>query len=223
MATNIHTFYVYEHWRLDRDECFYVGKGKGRRAYSRSGRNSHWGNIVAKLERIGSGYEIRMVAVGLTEQEAFDLEVKRVAFWQDIVDLCNKTDGGDGVSGLVMSDEAKRKMSEKAKGRAGNRSMFGKKHSEETKAKMRSAKLGKAPNNAGKKYSRKPFSAEHRMKLSLSKKGRRMSDEARSKLSELRKIRPISDETRAKLSASAKRQWADPLKRPRRSKMLVGG
>lgn len=20
-------FYVYEHWRLDKDECFYVGKG----------------------------------------------------------------------------------------------------------------------------------------------------------------------------------------------------
>lgn len=25
-------FYVYEHWRLDRDECFYVGKGTGKRA-----------------------------------------------------------------------------------------------------------------------------------------------------------------------------------------------
>lgn len=222
MATNTNTFYVYEHWRLDRDECFYVGKGKGRRAYSRSGRNSHWGNIVAKLERIGSGYEIRMVAVGITEQEAFELEARRIDFWRDIVDLCNKTKGGEGVSGLVMSDEAKRKMSEKAKGRVGNKSMLGKKHSEETKEKMRLAKLGKAPNNAGKKYSRKPLSAEHRAKLSLAKKGLRMSDEARSKLSELRKIRPINSETRAKLSASARKQWADPLKRPRRGKILAG-
>ena len=33
-------FYVYEHWRPDRGECFYVGKGHGRRAYDmRRGRN----------------------------------------------------------------------------------------------------------------------------------------------------------------------------------------
>ena len=34
-------FYVYEHWRPDRDECFYVGKGKGGRANVMYGRNRH--------------------------------------------------------------------------------------------------------------------------------------------------------------------------------------
>ena len=29
-------FYVYKHWRLDRDECFYVGKESGCRAYDMS-------------------------------------------------------------------------------------------------------------------------------------------------------------------------------------------
>jgi len=27
-------YYVYEHWRPDKDICFYVGKGKGSRANS---------------------------------------------------------------------------------------------------------------------------------------------------------------------------------------------
>ncbi len=152
MATNVQTFYVYEHWRLDRDECFYVGKGQGRRAYVRGGRNVHWTNIVSKLDRIGSGYEVRLVATGLTEDQAFSLEVERISFWKDKVDLCNKTDGGDGVKGLTMSDETKKKMSDKAKGRPGVKSMLGRKHSEETKKKMSAAHKGKkkTPEHAAK-------------------------------------------------------------------------
>jgi hypothetical protein len=199
------TFYVYEHWRIDRDECFYVGKGHGDRAYRRSHRNSHWHNIVAKLERIGSGYEVRMVAVGLAEKEAFALEKERISFWRDIVDLANKTDGGDGVSGFVMSNEAKQKMSSKAKGRPGVKSMLGRKHTPETRAKMRTAKAGKKPNNFGKTYIQKvQRSNEHKAKLSAAKKGQ-----------------VISEETRAKLSEAAKRQWADPKKKPNR--MILAG
>jgi hypothetical protein len=137
------TYYVYEHWRLDKDECFYVGKGKGNRAYIRSGRGSHWHNIIHKLERIGSAYEVRIVRTGLTEKEAFALEKERIAFWRDKVDLANKTDGGDGVSGLKMSDEAKAKMRAAKIGKPGNITTLGMKFSDETKAKMRAAAIGK--------------------------------------------------------------------------------
>jgi hypothetical protein len=198
---NRQQFYVYEHWRLDKDECFYVGKGKGSRAYAKSGRNSHWNNIVGKLERIGSAYEVRIVSSGLTEEEAFQLEKERIAFWRDIVDLANKTDGGDGVSGLVMTAEVRQKMSEKAKGRKGNPTMLGKKHSDATKLKMKLAKVGKKPNNFGKKYQSGPLSDEHKAKLSAAKIGT-----------------VPKHETRAKLSEAAKKQWADPLKRPDRRK-----
>ena len=193
-------FYVYEHWRLDRDECFYVGKGCRQRAYARTGRNSHWGNIVAKLERIGSGYEVRMVACGLSEQEAIILEIERIAFWQDKVDLSNKTKGGDGVCGLVHSKESKEKMSLAAKGRPGAKTMLGKKHSEETKAKMKAAKLGKKPNNFGKKCNKGPLSEEHKAKLSEAHKGK-----------------VISAETRAKLAERARLQWQNAEKRPNRA------
>ena len=201
--SNINIFYVYEHWRLDRDECFYVGKGCRNRAYARSGRNSHWQNIVAKLERTGSGYEVRIVACGLSDEDAIKLEINRISFWRDLVDLSNKTDGGDGVSGLVMSPESRLKMSEKAKGRTGVKSMLGRKHTNETKAKMRAAKLGKVPNNAGKKYNKKPLTEEHKAKISQAHLGMVMSLE-----------------TRAKLSQRTKAQWADPTKRPDRQKKL---
>lgn len=196
---NKRVFYVYEHWRLDRDECFYVGKGKGRRAYNRNERNSHWRNIVAKLERIGSAYEVRLVATGLFEEEAFALEKERVAFWRDIVDLANKTDGGEGISGFVMPEDTRNRMSQKAKGRPGVKSMLGKRHTEETKEKMRAAKLGKKPNNFGKKCAGKPPTEEHRRKIAESHRGK-----------------VLSSEHRAKLAEAAKRQWSDPLKRPNR-------
>lgn len=101
-------FYVYEHWRLDRDECFYVGKGMKNRAYKMRDRNAHHCAIVAKLSREGSGMEVRMVATGLTEDEAFALEVERIAFWREAgADLANLTNGGEGVSGLPAYNRKK--------------------------------------------------------------------------------------------------------------------
>ena len=104
----MNNFYVYEHWRLDRDECFYVGKGMKNRAYKMRDRNSHHRAIMAKLSREGSGMEVRMVATGLTEDEAFALEVERIAFWREAgADLANRTNGGEGVSGLPAYNRKK--------------------------------------------------------------------------------------------------------------------
>lgn len=101
-------FYVYEHWRLDRDECFYVGKGKDKRAYKMRDRNLHHRAIMAKLSRDGSGMDVRMVATGLTEDEAFLLEIERIAFWRSVgVDLANLTNGGEGTSGFPSHNKCK--------------------------------------------------------------------------------------------------------------------
>lgn len=159
-------FYVYEHWRLDKDECFYVGKGSNSRAYKRSGRNSHWTNIVNKLERIGSGYEVRLVATGLSEPEAFELERERISFWKDIVDLANMSDGGEGLAnpsedvrlkisaahtGKIVSDKTRNKLSAARRLRVTKEETRiklsavrqGKKHSDETKIKMKKSSVGK--------------------------------------------------------------------------------
>lgn len=104
----MNNFYVYEHWRLDRDECFYVGKGIKNRAYKMRDRNAHHRAIMAKLSREGSGMEVRMVATGLTEEEAFSLEVERIAFWRETgADLANRTNGGEGTSGCPAHNRKK--------------------------------------------------------------------------------------------------------------------
>lgn len=98
-------FYVYEHWRLDLDVCFYVGKGKSARAYERN-RNDDWWEVVDGLEGNGSSYEIRIVADGLSEPEAYSLEKKRIKFWAAAgVSLTNQTLGGGGTSGFRHSKE----------------------------------------------------------------------------------------------------------------------
>lgn len=94
-------YYVYEHWRTDRDECFYVGKGMGSRAYKMGCRNRHHKAIQAKVIREGCAIEVRIVSSGLTEDEAFALEIERIAFWRSKnIDLANLTNGGEGPSGL---------------------------------------------------------------------------------------------------------------------------
>ena len=35
-------YYVYEHWRPDKDVCFYVGKGKGGRAKMSEAAKLRW-------------------------------------------------------------------------------------------------------------------------------------------------------------------------------------
>jgi hypothetical protein len=116
-------FYVYEHWRPDRDVCFYVGKGKGPRARNFGKRNPVYGTVIAELAALGMCVEVRMVASGLTEAEAFDVERARIKFWRSVgIELTNRTDGGDGRSGFIrplgirLSEAAKIKVSEARKG-----------------------------------------------------------------------------------------------------------
>ena len=111
-----HRFYVYEHWRPDKDICFYVGKGKGRRANVMYGRGSHHERIQEKLKRLGMCVEVRLVMEGLSEEKAHAIEMGRIAWWRcQGVELVNKTAGGEGASDPVP----------------------------EVRAKMRAAKLGK--------------------------------------------------------------------------------
>lgn len=109
-------FYVYEHWRPDRGECFYVGMGKGRRANVMGKRNWMHVAVQKRLALLGLAVEVRIIKCELTREEAFILEMERIAFWKnDGADLCNLTAGGEGSSDA----------------------------SESTRALMRAAKLGK--------------------------------------------------------------------------------
>ena len=191
--TSSGTYYVYEHWRLDRDECFYVGKGKGYRAYSRCNRNKFHKAICEKLKNIGSAFEVRMVATGLTEEEAFNLEIERIQFWREAgADLANATTGGEGVSGLKMSEAAREKMRLKKLGRKQTPEQIekriaplrGRKQNPEAIARSAAWRRGKK------------LTEGHRQKLSKAHKGKVTSEAARLALSLANGGKPWSEKRR---------------------------
>ena len=157
-------FYVYLHKRASDGVVFYVGKGRGNRAWVKS-RNSYWKNVVAK-----HGYEVVISKEGLSEEEAFNEECKLIAFFRDLgVCLTNMTDGGEGVSGLVHSLETRRKLSEVQKG---------KKLPAETRRKLSEAKKGEKAYWYGKK-----LSSETCRKIAEALKGKKRAVETCRKIS----------------------------------------
>lgn len=158
-------FYVYEHWRLDKDECFHVGKGKKGRAYSRANRNSDWWIVVNYLENNGYSYEVRIVIDGITEDKAYSIEIEKIAFWKSVgIVLTNKTKGGGGISGYT--------------------------HTEETRVKLKAAKAGK-PNPMQNPVIAKKTSESLK---SLGDKHPTKRPEVRAKMSESRKGKCVGSE-----------------------------
>lgn len=152
---SINQFYVYVHRRASDLTPFYVGKGKGLRAWRKWGRSDFWKRVAAK-----HGVVIEILAAGLSEESAFILERATI---QEIGRgaLCNLTDGGEGNSGHSHTDETKSRISA---------AHVGKKKSPEAVAKSAAAKKGK------------PHSAETKARMSAVRKGRTHSAEAIQKM-----------------------------------------
>ena len=137
--------YVYEHLRNDDGTVFYVGKGKGRRAYvaNRHHRSEWWIRVVEKC----GGFTVQFLAVDISEQDAFQKEKQAIADYRaQGVRLVNMTDGGDGSSGAKRSERWKTLMSAVHKGKTTSLEVrqkisasvraLGYTHSDEAKAKM---------------------------------------------------------------------------------------
>lgn len=98
-------YYVYLHRTL-RGRVFYVGKGKGRRAWSSSSRSDVWKTITEDC-----GLIVDIVIDGLSQSEAYAIECQQIAFYKSLgFELCNKTIGGGGAKGRISSEETKRKI-----------------------------------------------------------------------------------------------------------------
>ena len=189
-------YYTYAYLREDRTP-YYIGKGKGDRIYSTSSR-------IIKPPKDKS--RIIYLKQNLTEEEAFKHEIYMIDVFgrKDLGTgiLHNRTDGGEGRSGSILSEETKRKISNANKGEKNYH--YGKSLSEETKIKLSEAHKGKTLSEETKRKmseSRKGriVSEETRKKQSESNKGKTRSEESRKKMSESQKGRIVSEETRKKL------------------------
>ena len=195
-------FYVYKHVRLDNNTCFYVGKGKGNRKEIPT-RNNHHDNISNRY-----GHKVVIIKDHLTEEEAFKLETEIIedyvftfGYGIDIIGFNNKEDneigyltnctwGGEGVSGLQLSEEAKQKISKANKGQIPWNK--GKKLSEETKQKLSKSLKGKK------------LSENIKQKMSESHKGKKLSEEHKKNIGESHKGIQLSEETKLKMSEAKK-------------------
>lgn len=113
MEQDLNSFYVYVHYRKGTNVPFYVGKGKGNRCSVFSGRTEYWNRVKNKYD-----VEIDIPFSNLSEEEAFQLEIQTIAEFRYFgYELCNFTNGGEGVSGYVTSEETKLKLSKALKGK----------------------------------------------------------------------------------------------------------
>ena len=177
-------YYTYAYLRKDKTP-YYIGKGIGNRIYYTNRKG---------LKPPKDKSRIIYLKQNLTEEEAFKHEIYMIDVFgrKDLGTgiLHNRTDGGEGTSGSVRSDETRKRMSEAKIGE--NHPMYGKTRSKESRRKMSEAHKGRTP------------SEETRRKISDANKN--PSEETRRKMSEAHKN--PSEESRKKMSEASKgKKW----------------
>lgn len=167
-------YYIYAYIRSN-GTPYYIGKGKGGRAWDKNHRVS-----LPKNPN-----QIVIMENNLTEIGALALERRLIRWWgrKDLGTgiLRNMTDGGDGTSGRKQphSQETKNKISQAKIGSFGHRK--GTKHTTQTKEKMKSA---------WKNRTYVPLTPAQCKNISVAKSGVALTDAHKQKLKDAWKNRP---------------------------------
>ncbi len=176
---------------------FRSGKGYVHNSYFyRAIKKYGWDNIEHKI-----------LLDGLTFQQAKKLEQWYIKYYNsnDLHYGYNLTLGGEGCLGYKHSEEHKKYISEKLKGRV---------LSEETKRKLSEANKGKFKGEKNPFYGKK-HSIETKLRISEVNKGneswlgRSHSEETKKKLSRIKTGIKYSQETKTKQSIASKKMWQD--------------
>lgn len=113
-------FYVYR--LISNGITFYIGKGKRTETYDRINYHlNYWVHnknrkLTNKIKKLNGVFDIEIVFESENEHECLDLE-KKIILEIGRKNLCNLTDGGEGVSGFNHSEETKQKISIWRKGK----------------------------------------------------------------------------------------------------------
>ena len=181
-------YYVYAYLRSNDSQTapagtpYYIGYGKGQRVY-----NKH--RIPVPKDRSN----IIFLHENLSEDQAKDLEIQEIFKYgrKDLRTgiLTNLTNGGEGVSGMIHSENTKKIMSEKKSG--DNNHFYGKTHSEDARKKISESKKGKpGPGNF---------------------RGKSHSEEAKRKISDKLKSKPEDQKQAFAKSAVGTRWFHNPI------------
>jgi hypothetical protein len=194
---------------------FYIGKGKEDRMYSHEKlalkgkcKNKYLYKKILKIKRNGYQVVYRKIGENLSEQDAFTIEKDMIAFNRSLgFKLCNHTNGGEGASGYINSEETKNKKRESAKNRPPV--------TKETRKRQSIFQTGKIPWNKG--ILTGPQSEETKKKISKGNKGvlkGPMSEDTKKKLSmklkgeiswrKGKKFGPLDEKIKNKISKSLK-------------------
>lgn len=242
IANPVNSFYVYTYMdprkpgRFSYEtisflyEPFYVGKGHNKRyldhlKYSERKRKSYFRDKLLKILSEFSKEDIEnyilILRNNLTEQEAFDLEKQLVEeigrYNLGVGPLTNLTNGGEGTSGHIVSEERKKQIAKANASRKFSietrtkisKALTGIVRSKETRKKMSNANMGKKlSEQTRQKLSGRLRSEEARRRMSEAGIGRKRAEETRKKISQARMGFKFSEETRRKISEAAKKREA---------------
>ena len=168
---------VYFHINPIKKEIFYVGIGNEDRPYSKYNRTKWWHNIVNKY-----GYVVIVMRTNISLELAKLLEIEYILKFgrrdKDKGTLINLTDGGEGVSGRIVTQDERDRISNTKKGKPLPQAFIEKRQIL----------------NASRKGVKR--TSEVNLKVSNSKIGHLVDKETRSKISKTLKGKPWTEARR---------------------------
>ncbi len=178
--------YIYLDPRITPAEPIYIGKGSGKRAnfHKTRANNPILKRKINKIKELGLEPIVEIYKDNISDNEALNLEIELILKFGRVDlgtgTLCNLTEGGEGSSGRIASEETKKLWSEQRKGKKQTPAQY-----EANCNRIISEETRKKQSDANKGHSR--HTPEQIAKLKEFNTGKVFSEETKKLMSEQRK------------------------------------